>query len=110
MRYDHKLPLRANHILNLFFLGLLLILIRVWYLTVIQKEKFSEESLLPKRRTVIEPVERATIRDRFNVPLAINKIRYQAAVSYASILQIPLRSSKIKRFIFGFQRCFWCPK
>jgi len=89
MRYDHKLPLRANHILNLFFLGLLLILIRVWYLTVIQKEKFSEESLLPKRRTVIEPVERATIRDRFNVPLAINKIRYQAAVSYASILQIP---------------------
>ncbi len=23
---------------------------------------------------------------------------------------MPLRSSKMKRFIFGFQRCLWCPK
>ena len=43
----------------------------------------------PQRRTVVEPVERGTIRDRFNIPLALNKIQYNAAVCYADIRHIP---------------------
>ena len=89
MRPDQKIPVRASHILNLFALGLVLIFIRVWFLAVIQKEQLVEESLKPKRRTVNHHIERATIRDRFNIPLAINKIQYNAAVCYAQIRQIP---------------------
>ena len=89
MRPDQKIPVRASHILNFFALGLALIFVRVWFLTVIQKEALTEESLKPKRRTVSEHVERATIRDRFNIPLAINKVQYNAAVCYAQIREIP---------------------
>lgn len=89
MRPDQKIPVRASHLLNLFALGLILIFLRVWFLAVIQKEALLEESLKPKRRTVSEQVERATIRDRFNIPIALNKIQYNAAVCYAQIRQIP---------------------
>ncbi len=89
MRPDQKIPLRATRILNLFALGLALIFARVWYLTVLKKEAFAEEALKPKRRTVVEYPERATIRDRFNIPMAFNRVQYNAAVCYANIRLIP---------------------
>lgn len=86
---DYNIPDKANRVLNVIILGLLLILIRVWYLSVIQHEDHLEKARKPKRRTVVEKIERATIRDRFNIPLALNKIQYNAAVCYADIRQIP---------------------
>jgi cell division protein FtsI/penicillin-binding protein 2 len=91
---DQNIPLKANRILNIILIGLLLILVRVWYLAVIQHEEHLQQSRKPQRRTVIEHVERATIRDRFNIPLALNKIQYNAAVCYAQIRQIPSVSWK----------------
>ena len=89
MRIDHQIPIKANRILNIILLCLLLILIRVWYLSVIKHEEGLEQSRKPQRRTVIEQVERATIRDRFNLPMAINKIQYNASICYANVRQIP---------------------
>lgn len=86
---EQKIPYKANRILNLFLVGLLLILTRVWYLSIIQHEEKLQEARQPQRRTVVEQVERATIRDRFNIPLAMNKIQYHAAVCYAQIREIP---------------------
>jgi cell division protein FtsI/penicillin-binding protein 2 len=86
---DYSIPEKANRVLNVIILGLLLILIRVWYLAIIQHDVHVEKARKPKRRTVIEQVERATIRDRFNIPLALNKIQYNAAVCYADIRHIP---------------------
>lgn len=86
---DHQIPEKANRVLNIIILGFLLIVIRVWYLAVIQHDEHLEKARKPRRRTVIEKVERATIRDRFNIPLALNKIQYNAAVCYADIRQIP---------------------
>jgi cell division protein FtsI/penicillin-binding protein 2 len=86
---DYNIPEKANRVLNIIILGLLLILVRVWYLSVIQHDEQLEKARRPKRRTVIEKVERATIRDRFNIPLALNKIQYNAAICYADIRQIP---------------------
>lgn len=80
---------KTNRVLNLISVGLLLILVRVWYLGVIQHEHHLELARKPQRRVKIEPVERATIRDRFNIPLAINKLQYNAALSYAPIRDIP---------------------
>ena len=86
---DSLIPDKANRVLNVILLGLLLILIRVWYLATVQHDEYLERSRRPKRRIVIERVERATIRDRFNIPMALNKIQYNAAICYADIRQIP---------------------
>lgn len=86
---DASIPEKANRVLNIIILGLILILIRVWYLSVVQHDEHLEKARRPQRRTVVEKVERATIRDRFNIPLALNKIQYNAAVCYADIRQIP---------------------
>lgn len=86
---DYHIPEKTNRVLNVIILGLLLILIRVWYLAVIQHDEHLALSRKPQRRSVIEHVERATIRDRFNIPLALNKMQYAAAVCYADIRSIP---------------------
>ncbi len=86
---DHHIPEKANRVLNVIILALLLILIRVWYLAVIQHDEHVVLARKPQRRSIIEHVERATIRDRFNIPLALNKIHYAAAVCYADIRTIP---------------------
>ncbi len=51
-----------------FLVAFLLILLRVWHLSVIQHEERVETAQRPTRRTVIEPSRRASIRDRFNLP------------------------------------------
>lgn len=89
MRPDFNIPHKANRVLNLILLAFLLILIRVWYLAVIQHDEHVQKARRPQRKTVISRVERATIRDRFNIPMAINKMQYNATVRYADLRQIP---------------------
>jgi cell division protein FtsI/penicillin-binding protein 2 len=83
------LPEKANKILNGILVALILIAVKVWHLTVIQHEKKEEEATKPQRRVVIERSERAAIYDRFNIPLATNKIQYHAAISYGAIRDLP---------------------
>lgn len=85
----HDIPTKANRILHLIMIAMLLILVRIWHLSVIQYETKVDESQKPQRKTVIEPAIRATIRDRFNMPLAINKISYQATLLYSQLRDIP---------------------
>lgn len=89
MNSNPSISAKAQRVLNIILLCLLLILLRVWYLAVIQHDEQLIQAHKPQRRVVIEPVERATIRDRFNLPLALNKMQYNAAVCYADIRQIP---------------------
>jgi cell division protein FtsI/penicillin-binding protein 2 len=89
MSPHHPISVKTNRVLNFILLALLLILMRIWYLTVLQKEELLQAARRPQRRTVVEQVERATIRDRFNIPLALNKIKYNAAVLYTDLRQIP---------------------
>src|SRR5690348_8967089 len=86
---DQKIPVKANRVINIILIGFLLILVRVWYLGVVQHEHHLEMARKPTRRVVVESVERGTIRDRFNIPMAVNKIRYDATVSFAQIRQLP---------------------
>lgn len=99
------IPTKANRMLNLILLFIFLILVRIWHLSIIQHEQKVEESIRPQRIVVIEPATRATIRDRFNVPLALNKVQYQAAVLYSQLKEIPAiaweldeNGKKIKKF------------
>ena len=85
----HDIPTKANRILHFILIGMLLILVRVWHLSIIQYDQKLEESQKPQRKTVIEPAIRSTIRDRFNLALAINKISYQATILYSQLRDIP---------------------
>ncbi len=85
----HDIPAKANRVLHLILIAISLIVVRVWYLAVIQYDQKLEDSRKPQRKSVIEPAVRATIRDRFNLPLAINKTSYQAAILYADLKDIP---------------------
>ncbi len=86
----HDIPSKANRILHLTLVAMLLILIRVWHLAVIQHDQKLEESQKPQLKTIIVPAIRATIRDRFNLPLAINRISYQATILYSQLRDIPV--------------------
>lgn len=99
------IPEKANRILNGILVVILLILFRVWHLTVLQHEEKLEEAKRPQQRVVIERAERATICDRFNTPMATNKVQYNAAVSYGGIRELPRtiweknpEGKRIKRF------------
>jgi cell division protein FtsI/penicillin-binding protein 2 len=83
------IPTKANRILHFILIAMFLISMRVWHLAVIQYDKRLEESRKPQRKTVIEPAIRATIRDRYNTPLAMNRISYQACLIYSQIRDIP---------------------
>lgn len=90
MRPDNlNIPAKANRVLNVVLVGMLLIVLRLWHLAVVQYDEKLEESRKPQRRIVLESAKRATIRDRFNIPLAINKVQYNVAVLYSQLKQIP---------------------
>lgn len=84
-----QIPAKANRILNVVLAGMLLIVFRVWHLAVVQYDEKLDESRRPQRHFISEPAKRATIRDRFNIPLAINKVQYNVAILYSQIKQIP---------------------
>jgi cell division protein FtsI/penicillin-binding protein 2 len=81
----HDIPTKANRVLNVILVAIVLIMIRVWHLAIVQYDQRLEESRKPQKKVIIEPAIRATIRDRFNLPLAINKIQYQATILYSQI-------------------------
>ncbi|MFV0340152.1 MAG: penicillin-binding transpeptidase domain-containing protein [Parachlamydiaceae bacterium] len=90
-----SIPEKANVVLNCILIGLIIVALRVWYLEfVLYDEKF-EESRKPQRKVVVQSAKRATIRDRFNAPLAINKTAYKAQVSYAPMKHFPSSAWKL---------------
>ncbi len=101
----YTIPTKANRILNIILVAMVLIVMRIWHLAVVQYNQKLEESRKPQRKVIIEPATRATIRDRFNLPLAINKIQYQAAILYSQIQEIrsvvwekDTKGKRVKRF------------
>ncbi len=68
---------------------LLLIVARIWHLSVIQSEDRKKDAFKPRKRVVYEPAVRGTIRDRFNTLLAGNKIDYRLSILYSQFQEIP---------------------
>ena len=100
MRSDLNIPHKANRILNLVLLAFILIFLRTWYLSFVQGDYHKQQARRPQRKSIIEKVERATIRDRFNIPLSQNKIDYREIMSVeGSIL------SKLIHMIYILDYC-----
>lgn len=85
----HQIPTKTNRVLYLILVAILLLFFRIWHLSVVQYEKKLQESRKPQQKTVIEPAVRATINDRFGLPLAVNKMSYQATILYSQLKEIP---------------------
>lgn len=90
MTSSRDVPHKANNVLHLIMIAFLMIALRVWYLGAVKHDEYLEKALKPQRRTVVEAAPRGTIRDRFNLPLAINKVQYNAAVCFDRIREIPV--------------------
>jgi cell division protein FtsI/penicillin-binding protein 2 len=80
---------KTHKVLQLLLIVFLLILCKIWYLTAVKKDEKLLEARRPQLRTILQTPNRGTIVDRFNLPLAMNRIRYNAAIYYAEIKQIP---------------------
>lgn len=81
--------IKIGRLLKLFLFAFLAILLRVWHLGVIEREEKLIAAQKPQQRTVLARSRRGTICDRFGIPLAINRISYNAAIYYAQIGEIP---------------------
>ena len=75
--------------IKLLLVALFIILCRIWYLSVIQKDFWLTEAKKPQRKTIIEQAKRGTIWDRFHKPLVLNRLQYSASIYYNHIKQIP---------------------
>jgi cell division protein FtsI/penicillin-binding protein 2 len=84
------MPDKINRILAVICAACLAICLRALHLGVVQREAKLIEAQKPQSRTVIERADRGTICDRFGIPLALNRICYNAVVYYGQIAQIPL--------------------
>ena len=89
MKIRPNIPERAYTILSLFFFCFLLIASRIWYLAVFKHEEYQAIARKPQIRILTEEAPRGTIRDRFNTPLAVNKIDYTISLTYEPIKRLP---------------------
>lgn len=85
---------KTNRVLQVILLAFLAIVLRIWHLEVIQREDKLQEAVRPQQRNILLRADRGTICDRFNIPLALNRICYNAAIYYGQIAQIPVVSWK----------------
>lgn len=88
--FSDKLSKLLKGVLFLLFL----MIWRVWHLSVVQHEQKVEDSYKPQIRSIVEKANRATVTDRFGVPLAINTPQYNATLSYGAIRDLPARMWK----------------
>ncbi len=95
---------KINRILSMALIATLAICFRSLHLALVQRETRIKEAQKPQSRTLIEKAPRGTLCDRFNIPLAINRICYKASIYYNQIAQIP--SNQWKETAEGGQRIF----
>lgn len=101
-----SVPEKANKLLSGVLIVLTIIAIRIWHLAVVEHDDKLEEAYKPQKRTIPELVERATISDRFDIPLAENRIQYDVSVAYSAIRELPSRAwhtdaSGSKRLVYS---------
>lgn len=89
MNNKNLIAQKANRVFAIIIIAFILIVLRIWFLSIISHEDYVTLSKRPQRKTFIEEPFRGTIRDRDNEPLATNKIVYTAGIRYEDIKQIP---------------------
>ncbi|MBS0624504.1 MAG: hypothetical protein JSS32_00465 [Verrucomicrobia bacterium] len=81
---------KTNQVLRVILIAVFLILFRVWHLAVVQRDDKLLHAHRSQRKTHLVRADRGSICDRFHVPLALNRICYNASIYYSHIAQIPI--------------------
>ncbi|MCH9614689.1 MAG: Peptidoglycan D,D-transpeptidase MrdA [Chlamydiia bacterium] len=79
---------KVSRTLNLILLALLLIGVRITFLTTKEYEKYRILSEKPRTRTLLERPYRGVITDRFGQPLALNRLQYNASILYQPLREM----------------------
>lgn len=79
---------KVSRTLNLILLALVLIGVRITFLTTKEYDKYRALSEKPRTRTLLERPYRGLIVDRFDCPLAQNKLQYSAALLYQPLREM----------------------
>lgn len=88
--HEHpKVGERANRLLVGILFIFFLLALRLGYLGLVKHEEALQKARRPQTRVRIEPALRGTIRDRYNLPLAVNRVQYNVSISYGEIQQLP---------------------
>jgi len=90
-----SLHYKLKKVLILFGFLLFCILVRVWFLSVIQYDKMHKLSVLPRRKTQLIAPTRGVIVDRDGKKMACNQKRFDVAICYQDIKEIPQVRYKI---------------
>ncbi len=80
---------KINKILTIILVACLGIALRAWHLGMVQRDQKWIEAQKPQSRAMLLRADRGIICDRFQIPLAINRIAYHASVYYGQITEIP---------------------
>lgn len=81
---------KANYMLYLFLVIMVLIAIRIGYLQWKQYNYYFKISQRPQKKSIVEPALRGVIYDRFSIPIAKNQLQYNLFIYYDPIAkQIP---------------------
>lgn len=67
----------------------LILFLRVYHLCLLQSEETIQKKMPSQKKTLIHKAPRGQIFDRYGIPLAVNKIRYNADIYYNQIKEIP---------------------
>lgn len=86
--------MKIKKILQVIVLLFCCIALRVWHLSVVQREAKEVEAVLPQRRALVHKPDRGAIYDRFGIPMAENRISYQATLYYSEIASLPVSEWK----------------
>jgi len=103
---DNEILKKISVISKIILVVFCIISLKIWHLGIIQKEKRLKDAIKPHRRTIIQKANRGIICDRNNMPLAVNRIKYNAAIYYSHIRELPYlkyekdpSGKKIKRYV-----------
>ena len=80
---------KISRILSVLFVAFLGVALRAWHLGVVQRETRWIEAQKPQSKTLLLRADRGTICDRFQIPMALNRICYNASIYLSPIAQIP---------------------
>jgi cell division protein FtsI/penicillin-binding protein 2 len=86
---DDAIYKKINLISKIVLILFCIICFKVWHLGIFQKEKKITEATIPQRRTILQKANRGIICDRADIPMAINRIKYNATIYYSHIRQLP---------------------
>lgn len=84
-----KISYKINAVLKVITICFIFIIIKIWYLTIFQKEKNIINAKRPQTKVLLEKANRGSIYDKNGIGIAINRIKYNACIYFQQIKEIP---------------------